>query len=262
MSVEQPVLLAVVAVALGAGQHRVVVGQHARSRDARRRCRCRRPARRPACARSAPRPCAAPRWAAIDERAVLHEAARVDRSSMFSRAVRRPRDRRRCTASGRRSSSTRRCRSIASATSGRSAAAGAVAARSPAGGSSRRLHRPRGDIDERLPGDDRHSGSTRAATTRTILVGRHGYSIFIDSSTTNGAPAADDVSGCSHREDRPADGCDGASVVERAEVVGHVHRVTPQDVERHDVEHRSWVEASTTGAAAAVLVGTEPVARR
>ena len=47
---EQPVLLAVVLQALGAGEDRVVVGHHHHA-AARRRCRCRRRARRPACAR-------------------------------------------------------------------------------------------------------------------------------------------------------------------------------------------------------------------
>ena len=90
---EQPVLLEVVAHALRAGQDRVVVGHDDRGR-ARRSRRARRRARRPACARSAPRFGRRRSCAAKISGPYSTNVPASTRSATFSRAVRRPCSRR------------------------------------------------------------------------------------------------------------------------------------------------------------------------
>ena len=108
--------LAVAEHALRPGQHRVVVGEHRAGLPV-RSARCRRSARRPACARSAPRrrgACAARRSRSARTRP--SEPGSI-RSATFSRAVRPPLAWRRSTASGRAASSVSARRRSSSARS-------------------------------------------------------------------------------------------------------------------------------------------------
>ncbi len=143
---EDPVLLAVVLGTLGPGQHGVVVGEHRAPGpsvvEGRSPLTRPTPATSPSAGRALDqlrqRPAAA--LGGDGQRAVLGEAPGSHRSSMFSRAVRRPWRWRRSTTSGRPASSVARCRARTSSRSGRTAsrsrveiAGGQTAPASPVG---------------------------------------------------------------------------------------------------------------------------------
>ena len=141
---EQPVLLAVVVHALGAGEHRVVVGHRRRAGRAVDRRRRRRPARRPGCARSAPR--ASRRRSLGGDRAAARTRRRCPRrrGRRRSRARCAGRARGACaTASGRAASRPSAWRSRTSARSSRERRRGLGAAALGARARRRRRRRAR-----------------------------------------------------------------------------------------------------------------------